>query len=91
MANAKDPVNVDDQRDYELKKKKVVIYEELEELNRDEHEIFDDYLEMIMTFGYITMFATCFSFGATCIFAFILIEARSDLFRLETTCRRPIP
>ena len=65
--------------------------EELEELERDEHEIFDDYMEMIMTFGYITMFASAFSFGATLIFVFILIEARSDIFRLEMTCRRPMP
>ena len=53
--------------------------------------MFDDYLEMVMTFGYISMFASVFSFGATCIFGFILIEARSDLFRLENNCRRPIP
>jgi hypothetical protein len=27
------------------------------ELEKDEYEEFDDYLEMIITFGYITMFA----------------------------------
>jgi hypothetical protein len=57
----------------------------------DEHEQFDDYLEMIVTFGYITMFASVFCFGATIIFIFILIESRSDIFRLEKTLKRPIP
>jgi hypothetical protein len=63
----------------------------LEELKRDEHEIFDDYIEMIATFGYITLFASVFSVAASIIFVFILVEARSDLFRMENTCRRPIP
>ena len=63
----------------------------MEELERDEHEIFDDYLEMIMTFGYVTMFASVFTLGATCIFIFILVETRSDIFKLDKTKRRPVP
>jgi hypothetical protein len=31
----------------EDKKQSMIINEELEELKRDEHEIFDDYMEMI--------------------------------------------
>ena len=46
---------------------------------------------MVVTFGYITMFASVFVLGAPCIFLFILIESRSDIFRIEETCRRPIP
>lgn len=65
--------------------------EQLQELEKDEHEVFDDYLEMIMTFGYITMFASVFTLGATCIFIFILIETRSDIFKLDKTKRRPMP
>ena len=72
-------------------KQRLINLEELEELQKDEHEIFDDYLEMIVTFGYITMFASVFCLGATCIFIFILIESRSDIFRLEKTLKRPIP
>ena len=37
------------------------------------------------------MFTSVFSFGATLIFLFIMIEARSDIFRMEMTCKRPIP
>lgn len=31
---------------------------ELAELEKEEHEPFDEYLEMIITFGYITLFAS---------------------------------
>jgi len=37
------------------------------------------------------MFASVFPFGATIILIFILVEQRSDLFKLETTMKRPIP
>lgn len=70
---------------------RLVVLEELEELEKDEHELFDDFMEMVVTFGYITLFGSAFALGATCIFVFILIEARSDIFRLDATCRRPIP
>jgi hypothetical protein len=65
--------------------------EELQELDKEDIEIFDDYIEMITTFGYLAMFGCCFMLAAPCIFVFILIEARSDLFKLETTMKRPIP
>ena len=73
------------------KKQKLIVLTELEELERDEHEIFDDYLEMVITFGYITMFASVFPLGAAIIVLFIYIETRSDVFRLEKNLRRPIP
>jgi anoctamin-10 len=71
--------------------KKLAILEEMEELDKDEMEIFDDYLEMIVTFGYLAMFASVFALGATIIFVFILIETRSDIFKLEKNLKRPIP
>lgn len=37
--------------------KEYIEEKEMEELEKDEYEIFDDYLEMIITFGYITLFA----------------------------------
>jgi anoctamin-10 len=71
---------------------KAIIEEELREVeNLEEEELFDDYLEMVMTFGYITLFASVFSFGATLIVVFILIESRSDIFKLESVKKRPIP
>lgn len=69
----------------------MIIKEEMEELQKDEYEIFDDYIEMVVTFGYIVIFASVYVFGATLIFVFIVIESRSDIFRLETNLKRPIP
>ena len=69
-----------------------IIEEEIREVeNLEEEELFDDYLEMVMTFGYITLFTSVFSFGATLVCLFILIEVRSDIFKLETVKKRPIP
>lgn len=64
---------------------------EHEELEKDEHEIFDDFIEMITTFGYLSMFGCCFMLSAPLIFVFILIEVRSDIAKLELTMKRPIP
>ena len=69
----------------------LIIQEELHELNRDEYEQFDDYIEMVITFGYITMFASFFVIVAAAVFVFIYIESRSDLFKLENNMRRPLP
>lgn len=70
---------------------KLVLIEECEELDKEDHEIFDDYIEMICTFGYLSMFGCCFLLSAPLIFVFILIESRSDLFKLEKNLKRPIP
>ena len=40
----------------------LIIADEMEELERDEVELFDDYLEYIMTYGYITVFAAADKF-----------------------------
>ena len=67
---------------------RLVILQELEELTKDELENFDDYMEMVVTFGYITMFASAFVFGTSCVFIFLLIESRSDLFKVENTTNK---
>jgi hypothetical protein len=58
-------------------------------LERDEIEIFDDYCEMVMTFGYITLFASSFAFSSTITVVFIYLEIRSDIFKMEKCGRRP--
>lgn len=59
------------------------------EMGQDECELFDDYLEFVMTYGYICLFAAAFPFGTTITCFFIYIELKSDIFRLEFNCRRP--
>lgn len=61
----------------------------MKELSKDEVELFDDYLEMIMTYGYITLFAAAFPFGAFWTMIFLHIEIRSDIFKIEKLARRP--
>ena len=51
-----------------------IIDEEIEELEKEEVETFDDYLEMIMTFGYITLFASAFPLGTTITSIFIYLD-----------------
>lgn len=44
---------------------------------------------MIMTYGYITLFASAFPFGSACTVLFLYIEIRSDIFKLERLTKRP--
>lgn len=44
---------------------------------------------MVMTYGYITLFASAFPFGSTITCIFIWLELRSDVIKLETVQRRP--
>ena len=62
----------------------------MEELKRDEAELFDDYLEMLMTYGYICLYASAFPLGATIAVVFLFIEVRSDIFKFEKCLRRPV-
>jgi hypothetical protein len=68
----------------------LIVEEEINELEKEEVEQFDDYLEMIMTFGYITLFASAFPFGTTLTSIFIYLETKSDMFKFEKTARRPL-
>jgi hypothetical protein len=44
---------------------------------------------MIMTFGYITMFASAFPFGASLTSLFIYLETKNDMYSLTKLTRRP--
>jgi len=56
----------------------------------EEYEQFDDYLEMVVQFGYVTLFASAFPLCSVITIGFLFIEARSDMFKLLFLCRRPI-
>lgn len=58
-------------------------------MGRDEVELFDDYLEFVMTYGYICLFAAAYPFGTSLTCLFIVIEMKSDIFKLERNSRRP--
>eukprot|EP00947_MAST-08B_sp_MAST-8B-sp1_P002603 g2603.t1 len=52
------------------------------ELRRDEYEQFDDYLEMVIQFGYVTLFASAFPLSAALSIACNVLEIRSDMAKL---------
>ena len=72
-----------------IQRQNKIIDEEIAELEREEAEQFDDYLEMVMTFGYVVLFASAFPFGTTVTSLFIYIETKSDAFKFEKNARRP--
>jgi len=55
----------------------------------DEYEQFDDYLEMVIEYGYITLFASAFPLAPILSMICNLVELRSDMFKLVYVCRRP--
>lgn len=54
-----------------------------------EYEQFDDYLEMVIEFGYITMFASSFPLAAGLSVLCNLVELKSDCFKITHVTQRP--
>ena len=52
-------------------------------------DLFVDYLELVVQFGFMTLFAVAFPFAATIAFVSNLIEIRADAQELLTGTRRP--
>eukprot|EP01006_Ploeotia_vitrea_P047465 TRINITY_DN67131_c4_g1_i1.p1 TRINITY_DN67131_c4_g1~~TRINITY_DN67131_c4_g1_i1.p1 ORF type:complete len:663 (-),score=77.58 TRINITY_DN67131_c4_g1_i1:95-1846(-) len=60
-------------------------------LSKEEYESFDDYLEMVMQFGYVTLFASAMPLAALCALVSNLVELRSDIFKMTWVMQRPQP
>lgn len=61
----------------------------LKDQTLDEYEQFDDYLEMVIEFGYLTMFASAFPLGSFVQIIYNIIEMKSDAFKLCFVVKRP--
>jgi hypothetical protein len=72
-----------------LQGKEVKIKEVLEQVDSIPYETFDDYLELVLEFGYLTLFAECFPLAPVFIMIVNTIEYRSDIFKLTTLYKRP--
>jgi len=59
------------------------------EMELPDYEQFDDYLEMVIQFGYVTLFASAFPTAAALSVFCNLIEMKSDLFKLIWVYKRP--
>ncbi len=61
----------------------------LSQVKLEEYDTFDDYLEIVLEFGFLTLFAECFPFAPVIVLICMNFEIRSDLFKLSTVFRRP--
>ncbi|KAL4432748.1 hypothetical protein ABPG74_011569 [Tetrahymena malaccensis] len=59
------------------------------ELQLPKYEPFDDYLEIVINFGYITLFAAAFPFAPLLVFIFNAIELYSDKHKIYYLYQRP--
>lgn len=53
--------------------------------------MFGDYLEMIIQFGYATLFSAAFLFAPLLAYINNYVEIRVDAWKITTLCRRPFP
>ena len=68
-----------------------IIERKLLETTLSEYEGFDDYLEIVINFAYITLFASAFPLAPALILLFHFIESLSDRFKVLTIYKRPFP
>lgn len=50
---------------------------------------FDDYLEMVIQFGYVTFFSSAYPLAAVWALVNNIVEIRGDAFKLCFVCQRP--
>jgi len=72
------------------KKYESIIEEELNELVKPDYTYFEDYLELVIQYGYVTLFAAAFPLGAAFNYVFLFLERKSDAYKIEKLCRRPL-
>jgi len=59
--------------------------------NDDEYEEFDDFMELMIQFGYITLFASAYPAAAFIVMIHNYFEIRSEIYKLCKNSRRPRP
>uniref|UniRef100_A0A7S1U8V0 Anoctamin transmembrane domain-containing protein n=1 Tax=Phaeomonas parva TaxID=124430 RepID=A0A7S1U8V0_9STRA len=62
---------------------------DITDVDMAEYEEFDDYLEMVIEFGYITLFASAFPLASLVSFLCNFVEMKSDLYKVCNVYRRP--
>lgn len=58
------------------------------ELSQEDYNLRSDYLELILQYGYVTMFVVVFPIAPALAYVNTLLEAKVDFFKL-LNCRRP--
>ncbi|ODQ64214.1 DUF590-domain-containing protein [Nadsonia fulvescens var. elongata DSM 6958] len=62
-----------------------------EEASRPTYNVHDDYREMVIQFGYVTMFSSVWSLSPLCTFINNWVELRGDAIKISKDTKRPIP
>ncbi|TWU76631.1 hypothetical protein ED733_008259 [Metarhizium rileyi] len=55
------------------------------------YDVTDDYREMVMQFGYLSLFSVAWPLAACCFLVNNWVELRSDGLKIAISCKRPIP
>jgi anoctamin-10 len=63
----------------------------VEDLDKDPYEQFDDYMEIVIQLGYVTLFASAYPLASILSIVANWVETRSDCFKMANLCRRPVP
>jgi len=61
----------------------------LEDVNKEQYEQFDDYIEKIIQLGYITLFASAYPLAPFVALIANLVEMRLDIFKITFVTMRP--
>lgn len=61
------------------------------EMQLEKYEQFDDYLEIVINFGYITLFASAFPIAPLFTILFHWMEYQSDRWKIKNVFQRPMP
>lgn len=64
--------------------------ERLPDLNLDEYEQFDDYMEIIIQLGYVILFASAYPLASLIMAGAVWVEIRADIYKLTYLCRKPL-
>jgi anoctamin-10 len=55
-----------------------------------EYEQFDDYMEIMIQFGYVTLFASAYPLASLVMAGAVWMEIRSDMYKLTHLCQKPL-
>ena len=59
------------------------------DLHLDAYEEFDDYMEIMLQFGYVILFASAYPLASLVMCAAVWVEIRSDCYKLTYLCQKP--
>jgi anoctamin-10 len=63
----------------------------VQDLQKEVYEQFDDYMEIVIEIGYVTLFASAYPLAALISIVANWVEIRSDCYKLTHVCQRPDP